>query len=52
MKTDVFGEFLPELFPVKERSLSDSGVFDNVLEFLVACGRPVEEVMMMMIPEA
>jgi glutamate synthase (NADPH/NADH) len=32
--------------------LSDSGVFNAVLEQLIACGRSIQEVMMIMVPEA
>src|SRR4029077_1627034 len=37
---------------VVEPDCSDSGVFDNVLEFLVQTGRTLPESVMMMIPEA
>ena len=47
-----FGAALPGLFPVAEPDCSDSGNFDNVLEFLVMGGRSIAEAMMMMIPEA
>ena len=46
IKTDVFGKHLEKLFPILEGDTSDSGSFDNVLEFLVASGRRIEEVIM------
>jgi glutamate synthase (NADPH/NADH) large chain len=48
----LFGEDLKKLFPIAEPDCSDSGVFDNVLEFLVMTGRSLQESVMMMIPEA
>jgi glutamate synthase (NADPH) large chain len=41
-----------KLFPVVEPDCSDSGTFDNVLEFLLMTGRTLQEAVMMMIPEA
>jgi glutamate synthase (NADPH/NADH) large chain len=48
----LFGDDLQKLFPIAEPDCSDSGVFDNVLEFLVMTGRSLQESVMMMIPEA
>ena len=48
----LFGDDLQKLFPVAEPDCSDSGVFDNVLEFLLMTGRTLQESVMMMIPEA
>lgn len=48
----LFGDKLSELFPVIEPDCSDSGSFDNVLEFLLMNGRTLQESIMMMIPEA
>ena len=48
----LFGEDLHKLFPVVEEDCSDSGTFDNVLEFLLMTGRTLQEAVMMMIPEA
>ena len=39
-------------FPVVEPDCSDSGTFDNVLEFLLMNGRTLQEAIMMMVPEA
>ena len=52
MQSVLFGESLAELFPVVEPDCSDSGVFDNVLEFLLMTGRTLQEAVMMMVPEA
>jgi len=51
-KSELYGDSLKKLFPVVEPDCSDSGVFDNVLEFLVQTGRTLPESVMMMIPEA
>ncbi len=48
----LFGDKLPQLFPVIEPDCSDSGSFDNVLEFLLMNGRSLQEAITMMIPEA
>jgi glutamate synthase (NADPH/NADH) large chain len=52
MESDLFGDSLRELFPVVEPDSSDSGRFDNVLEFLLMTGRTLQEAVMMMVPEA
>ncbi|UCF48061.1 MAG: glutamate synthase large subunit [Myxococcales bacterium] len=52
VQSELFGEDLRKLFPVAEEGLSDSGTFDNVLEFLYMNGRSMPEAAMMMIPEA
>ncbi len=52
LESAAFGPVLRESFPVIEPDLSDSGTFDNVLELLYLDGRPMEEAVMMMIPEA
>lgn len=51
-RSEVFGDELQQLFPVVEPDCSDSGTFDNVLEFLLMTGRTLQEAVMMMIPEA
>ncbi|MFT5794919.1 MAG: glutamate synthase (NADPH/NADH) large chain, partial [Saprospiraceae bacterium] len=48
----LFGEDIKKLFPIVEPKNSDSGTFDNVLEFLLMSGRSLQEAIMMMIPEA
>ena len=50
--SDMYGDSLQKLFPIGEPDCSDSGVFDNVLEFLLMTGRTLQESIMMMIPEA
>jgi glutamate synthase (NADPH/NADH) large chain len=50
--SDAFGADLGKLFPVVEPDCSDSGTFDNVLEFLLMNGRKLQEAVLMMIPEA
>ena len=52
VKSDLFGDDLTKLFPVVEPDCSDSGTFDNVLEFLLMTGRTLQEAVLMMIPEA
>ena len=52
MKSDLFGDDLHKLFPVVEPDCSDSGVFDNALEFLLMNGRTLQGAVMMMVPEA
>ena len=47
-----FGEDIKKLFPIVEPDCSDSGSFDNVLEFLLMSGRSLPEALLMMIPEA
>ena len=52
LKSDLLGDELSKLFPIVEPDCSDSGSFDNVLEFLLMTGRSLQEAVMMMIPEA
>ncbi|CAD6188852.1 unnamed protein product [Caenorhabditis auriculariae] len=53
MSSKHFRDDLQKLFPVVEESLTDSGCFDNVLEFLVHAGnRSLPEAAMVMVPEA
>ena len=52
MDSELFGQELKEIFPIIEPDCSDSGSFDNVLEFLLMSGRELPEAMMMMVPEA
>ena len=52
LKSDLFGDELSKLFPIIEPDGSDSGNFDNVLEFLLMTGRTLQESILMMIPEA
>ena len=50
--SDLFGDEIGKIFPVVEPDCSDSGTFDNVLEFLLMNGRTLQEAVMMMVPEA
>lgn len=51
-QSPLFGDDLQKLFPVVDPDCSDSGTFDNVLEFLLMAGRSLPEAVMMMVPEA
>jgi glutamate synthase (NADPH/NADH) large chain len=51
-RSALFGDELQHLFPVIEPDVSDSGAFDNVLEFLLMSGFSLPEAAMMMVPEA
>ncbi|MFN9605508.1 MAG: glutamate synthase large subunit [Planctomycetota bacterium] len=51
-RSALFGDDIKKLFPVVEPMCSDSGTFDNVLEFLLMTGRTLQEAIMMMVPEA
>ena len=51
-RSERFGDKITDLFPIVEPNFSDSGSFDNVLEFLLMSGRTLQESIMMMIPEA
>ncbi len=52
MRSELFGDDLGRLLPVINESGSDSAVFDNALELLVASGRSLPHAIMMMVPEA
>ncbi|MCH2597416.1 MAG: glutamate synthase subunit alpha, partial [Pirellulales bacterium] len=52
VESQIFGDDLSKLFPIVEADCSDSGTFDNVLEFLLMTGRSLQEAVMMMVPEA
>ncbi len=52
VKFDGFGCPIESLFPIAENDCSDSGNFDNVLEFLLMSGRSLQEAVMLMVPEA
>ncbi|MCB1645386.1 MAG: hypothetical protein KDI36_08030 [Pseudomonadales bacterium] len=52
VSSQLFGDDITKLFPIVEPEFSDSGTFDNVLEFLLMSGRTLQEAVMMMIPEA
>ncbi len=50
--SELFGDSISRLYPVVEPDVSDSGAFDNVLEFLLMTGRTLQQAVMMMVPEA
>ncbi len=52
MTSEVFGDELPKLFPLVNKSGSDSATLDNAIELLTLAGRSLPHVMMMLIPEA
>ncbi|HAJ57236.1 MAG TPA: glutamate synthase large subunit [Candidatus Omnitrophica bacterium] len=52
LRSEIFGEEIGKLFPVIVPGGSDSASLDNMLEFLLLSGRPLDQVMMMLIPEA
>ncbi|MHB8903135.1 MAG: glutamate synthase central domain-containing protein, partial [Thermoguttaceae bacterium] len=52
VRSALFGDQLEKTFPIAEPDCSDSGTFDNALEFLLMNGRTLQEAVMMMIPEA
>jgi glutamate synthase (ferredoxin) len=49
--SETFGEDMAKTLPIIDPNGSDSAMFDNTLELLVLCGRPLAQAMMMMIPE-
>lgn len=52
VQSEIFGDELSKLFPIVEPDCSDSGSFDNVLEFMLMNGRTLQEALLLMIPEA
>lgn len=52
MQSELFGAEFQKVLPVIDPVTSDSGTFDNVMELLLLAGRPLPEVVMMMVPEA
>ncbi|WP_075343683.1 glutamate synthase large subunit [Tenacibaculum agarivorans] len=52
MKSDLFGDFIEELFPIITKGKSDSASMDMAVELLLMTGRSLPEVMMMLVPEA
>jgi len=51
-ESELFGDDLSKVFPIVEKDCSDSGTFDNALEFFLMTGRTLQEAVMMMVPEA
>jgi glutamate synthase domain-containing protein 2/glutamate synthase domain-containing protein 3 len=52
LENKIFGKDLKKILPVIVPGGSDSATLDNVFELLVLSGRPLEQAMMMLIPEA
>ena len=52
LSSPLFGDNLAKLLPLVDPRQSDSACLDNMLELLVAAGRPVEHAMLMLIPQA
>ncbi len=52
LQSDAWGDDIELLKPILNPDTSDSGVFDNMFEFLMLSGRPLPHAAMMMIPEA
>lgn len=52
VSSELFGDDIEKLFPIAENDCSDSGNFDNVLEFMLMSGRSLQEAVMLMVPEA
>jgi len=52
LASDAFAEHLADFKPIIRPSGSDSASLDNVVDFLVAGGRSLPHVMMMLVPEA
>src|SRR2546427_1777362 len=52
LKSDVFGEAIEDFKPIIRPGGSDSASLDNTIDFLVASGRSLPHVMMMLIPKA
>ena len=51
-KSDLIGDEIKEILPVILKGKSDSASMDMVVELLLATGRSLPEVMMMLVPEA
>jgi len=52
LASEAFGEHLADFKPIIRPGGSDSASLDNVVDFLVAGGRSIPHVMMMLVPEA
>jgi glutamate synthase (NADPH/NADH) large chain len=52
LSSEVWGEHIDDFRPIIRRGGSDSAALDNVADFLVASGRSLPHVMMMLVPEA
>jgi glutamate synthase (NADPH/NADH) large chain len=52
LASEAFGEHIADFKPIIRPGGSDSASLDNVVDFLVASGRSLPHVMMMLVPEA
>ena len=52
LRSELFSDDLQKLYPIMEPECSDSGNFDNALEFLLMSGRSLQESVLLMVPEA
>jgi glutamate synthase (NADPH/NADH) large chain len=52
LESEVFGEHLADFKPIIPPGGSDSASLDNLVDFLIAGGRSLPHVMMMLVPEA
>ena len=52
LESRLFAEHIGDFKPIIRPGGSDSASLDNVVDFLVAGGRPIAHVMMMLVPEA
>ncbi len=52
LESPLFGEDLAKILPLISPGQSDSASLDNMLELLVAAGRPIEHAMLMLMPQA
>ena len=52
MSDPLFGEHMTEIFPIIPSGKSDSASMDMAIELLLATGRTLPEVMMILVPEA
>ncbi|MBT3912242.1 MAG: glutamate synthase subunit alpha, partial [Verrucomicrobia bacterium] len=52
LQSELFSDDLQKLYPIMEPECSDSGNFDNALEFLLMSGRSLQESVLLMVPEA
>jgi len=52
LESDLFGQHLDDFKPIIRPGGSDSASLDNVVDFLVASGRSLPHVMMMLMPKA
>ena len=52
LKSEIFGDELPKMFPLLTESGSDSATLDNALQFLAVNNRSLPHAVLMLIPEA